>query len=113
MHLDASPEPEGRRPRLTPPIADARRAVRTALAEAAALPEPDPHDDQHTDDARNTDDARTDAPRSADDLEEAVSGLGETDEDRLDTVAERNDSLKERLPGDENLPRTKGAPGQG
>ncbi|MGN6425680.1 MAG: tRNA lysidine(34) synthetase TilS [Leifsonia sp.] len=45
MHLDASPEPEGRRPRLTPPIADARRAVRTALAEAAALPEPDPQDD--------------------------------------------------------------------
>lgn len=68
----------------------------------------DPHDDQHTDDARNTD-----APRSADDLEEAVSGLGETDEDRLETVAERNDSLEERLPGDENLPRTKGAPGQG
>ena len=42
-----------------------------------------------------------------------VHFLGETDEDRLDTVAERNDSLEERLPGDENLPRTKGAPGQG
>ncbi|MDR6610757.1 tRNA lysidine(34) synthetase TilS [Leifsonia sp. 1010] len=50
MHLDgseagqASPDPQ-RRPRLTPPIADARRAVRTALAAAAALPEVDPHDD--------------------------------------------------------------------
>lgn len=36
---------QGRRPRLTPAIADARRAVRTALAAAAALPAPDPHDD--------------------------------------------------------------------
>lgn len=34
-----------RRPRLTPAIADARRAVRTALAAAAALPPVDPHDD--------------------------------------------------------------------
>jgi tRNA(Ile)-lysidine synthase len=34
-----------RRPRLTPPIADARRAVREALAAAADLPSPDPHDD--------------------------------------------------------------------
>ncbi|MFF2052896.1 tRNA lysidine(34) synthetase TilS [Leifsonia sp. NPDC058194] len=42
MHVNGSPE---RRPRLTPPIADARRAVRTALAAAAALPAPDPHDD--------------------------------------------------------------------
>jgi tRNA(Ile)-lysidine synthase len=42
MHVNASPE---RRPRLTPPIADARRAVRTALAAAAALPAADPHDD--------------------------------------------------------------------
>ena len=73
----------------------------------------DPQEDQHTDAPRGADDARTDAPRSADDLEEAVSGLGETDEDRLETVAERNDSLEERLPGHEDLPRTKGAPGQG
>ncbi|WP_090041338.1 MULTISPECIES: tRNA lysidine(34) synthetase TilS [unclassified Leifsonia] len=42
--------PEQRRPRLTPPIADARRAVRTSLATAAALPPVDPHD--HHDPAR-------------------------------------------------------------
>ncbi|GIT79751.1 tRNA(Ile)-lysidine synthase [Leifsonia sp. LS1] len=42
MHVTGSPE---RRPRLTPPMADARRAVRVALAAAAALPAPDPHDD--------------------------------------------------------------------
>jgi hypothetical protein len=34
--------------------------------------------------------------------------LGETDEDRLETVAERNESLEERLPGDNDLPRTDG-----
>ncbi|MFF1572556.1 tRNA lysidine(34) synthetase TilS [Leifsonia sp. NPDC058292] len=59
MRVDGSPdlsqpepEPEphpdpaaGRRPRLTPAIADVRRAVREALAAAAALPEPDAHDD--------------------------------------------------------------------
>ncbi|WP_426625394.1 tRNA lysidine(34) synthetase TilS [Leifsonia sp. McL0607] len=53
MHLNGSPgEVSGeapadtpRRPRLTPPIADARRAVREALAAAADLPAPDPHDD--------------------------------------------------------------------
>ena len=44
MHPDGSPDSE-RRPRLTPPIADARRAVRDALAAAAALPASDPHDD--------------------------------------------------------------------
>ncbi|MFP3466459.1 tRNA lysidine(34) synthetase TilS [Leifsonia sp. SIMBA_070] len=44
MPLNGSPAPE-RRPRLTPAIADARRAVRTALAAAAALPGVDPHDD--------------------------------------------------------------------
>lgn len=44
MHLNGSPDAE-RRPRLTPPIADARRAVRTALAAAAALESPDPHND--------------------------------------------------------------------
>ncbi|WP_025158244.1 tRNA lysidine(34) synthetase TilS [Leifsonia aquatica] len=42
MHVNGSPE---RRPRLTPPIADVRRAVRDALATAAVLPAPDPHDD--------------------------------------------------------------------
>ncbi|GLJ75341.1 tRNA lysidine(34) synthetase TilS [Leifsonia poae] len=44
MHADGSPDPS-RRPRLTPAIADVRRAVREALAAAAALPTPDPHDD--------------------------------------------------------------------
>ncbi|HEY8282474.1 MAG TPA: tRNA lysidine(34) synthetase TilS [Leifsonia sp.] len=44
MHPDGSRDSD-RRPRLTPPIADARRAVREALAAAAALPAPDPHDD--------------------------------------------------------------------
>ena len=55
----------------------------------------------------------TAAPRDADDLTEAVRDLGETDTDRLEAVAQHNDSLEERLPGDEDLPRTKGAPGQG
>lgn len=45
MHSDGSPGTASRRPRLTPPIADARRAVRAALAEAAALALPEPHDD--------------------------------------------------------------------
>ncbi|MEV8212943.1 tRNA lysidine(34) synthetase TilS [Leifsonia sp. NPDC077715] len=49
MPLNGSPGSPGssadqRRPRLTPAIADARRAVRSALAAAASLP-PDPHDD--------------------------------------------------------------------
>lgn len=34
MHLNGSPAAESRRPRLTPPIADARRAVRAALSSA-------------------------------------------------------------------------------
>ncbi|MDR6971695.1 tRNA lysidine(34) synthetase TilS [Leifsonia shinshuensis] len=42
LHGSAAPD---RRPRLTPAIADARRAVRTALAAAAELPPVDPHDD--------------------------------------------------------------------
>ncbi|WP_348787437.1 hypothetical protein [Leifsonia sp. NPDC080035] len=58
-------------------------------------------------------DTQNDRPRDADELGEAVADLGENPEDRLETVAERNDSLEERLPGDEDLPRTKGAPGQG
>ncbi|MEO7016801.1 MAG: tRNA lysidine(34) synthetase TilS [Leifsonia sp.] len=42
----AAPEsPDSRRPRLTPPIADVRRAVREALTAAVALPAPDPNDD--------------------------------------------------------------------
>ncbi|MGO4535918.1 tRNA lysidine(34) synthetase TilS [Leifsonia sp. 2MCAF36] len=44
MPLTGSEGPQ-RRPRLTPAIADARRAVRSALATASALPALDPHDD--------------------------------------------------------------------
>lgn len=47
-------------------------------------------------------------PRDADELADAVTGLGADDEERLDTVAERNASLEERLPGDDDLPLTKG-----
>ncbi len=47
-------------------------------------------------------------PRDADELTDAVSDLGESDEDRLQTVADRNESLEERLPGDDELPLTKG-----
>ena len=47
-------------------------------------------------------------PRDADELTERVAGLGETDDDRLQAVAEHNDSLEERLPGDDELPLTKG-----
>ncbi|WP_158863587.1 hypothetical protein [Leifsonia sp. AG29] len=52
-------------------------------------------------------------PRDADELSAALSELGESPEDRLETVAERNDSLEERLPSADDLPRTEGAPGQG
>jgi hypothetical protein len=52
-------------------------------------------------------------PRDAHELSEAVSELGDSPEDRLETVAERNESLEERLPSADDLPRTKGAPGQG
>lgn len=41
------------------------------------------------------------APSRADTLAEAVADLGETPEDQLATVAERNDSLAERLPDDD------------
>ena len=47
-------------------------------------------------------------PRDADELTDAVAELGETDDDRLDAVTDRNDSLEERLPGDDELPLTKG-----
>jgi len=55
----------------------------------------------------------TAAPRDADELTDAVSELGETDTDRLDAVRERNESLEERLPGSDDLPRTHGSPEQG
>jgi len=48
------------------------------------------------------------APRDADELTEAVTELGSNDEERLDAVAEHNASLEERLPGDDELPLTKG-----
>ena len=44
----------------------------------------------------------------ADGLTDAVSELGETDDERLEAVAEHNRSLEERLPGDDELPLTKG-----
>jgi hypothetical protein len=46
------------------------------------------------------DEAVAGAPDTAapEDLSTALDALGETDEDRLDVVAERNDSLEERLP---------------
>ncbi|MFF1634663.1 tRNA lysidine(34) synthetase TilS [Leifsonia sp. NPDC058248] len=44
MHVDGSSD-ASRRPRLTPAIADVRRAVRESLATAAALEAADPHDD--------------------------------------------------------------------
>ncbi|WP_431220934.1 hypothetical protein [Leifsonia xyli] len=53
------------------------------------------------------------APRDADALNEAVSDLGNTDDDRLDAVREHNESLEERLPSSDDLPRTHGAPEQG
>ena len=43
-----------------------------------------------------------------DERAERVKELGKTDEDRLEAVAERNETLEERLPGDEELPLTKG-----
>ncbi|MEV8215085.1 hypothetical protein [Leifsonia sp. NPDC077715] len=55
----------------------------------------------------------TPAPRDADELTDAVSDLGQTDEDRLEAVREHNESLEERLPSDDDLPRTHGSPEQG
>jgi hypothetical protein len=52
-------------------------------------------------------------PRDADQLADAVSDLGETDDDRLDAVQEHNESLEERLPSPDELPRTHGTPSQG
>jgi hypothetical protein len=61
---------------------------------------------------------RHEGPRDADELAAAVADLGETPEDALDRIAGRNESLQQRLPGDDRstdaeLPRTEGAPGQG
>lgn len=52
-------------------------------------------------------------PRDADELADTVRDLGETDTDRLDAVREHNESLEERLPSPDDLPRTHGTPGQG
>jgi hypothetical protein len=51
-------------------------------------------------------------PRDADELTEAVSGLGNTDADRLEEVRQRNESLEERMPSSDELPRTHGTPDQ-
>jgi hypothetical protein len=67
-----------------------------------------------TEDPRGADEPRdADQPRDADELADAVSDLGPTNTDRLETVSERNESLAERVPSDDDLPRTKGSPGQG
>ncbi|HEY8282438.1 MAG TPA: hypothetical protein VIG28_08130 [Leifsonia sp.] len=50
----------------------------------------------------------TDPATGSDELTDAVSDLGETDDERLEAVAEHNRSLEERLPGDDELPLTKG-----
>ena len=63
--------------------------------------------ERRDDQGRETDGVAA-APRDHEDLTKAVAELGDTDEDRLEAVAERNASLDERLPGDENLPYTKG-----
>jgi hypothetical protein len=39
---------------------------------------------------------------------DGLTELGETDDERLEAVAEHNRSLEERLPGDDELPLTKG-----
>ena len=68
-----------------------------------------PRDTETSDTDRPSDDRPGDTePRDADELADAVTGLGSNDDERLDTVAERNASLEERLPGDDDLPLTKG-----
>jgi hypothetical protein len=57
---------------------------------------------QQPDDPDADTDADTDTERTR------LDELGETDEDRLETVAERNESLEERLPGGDDEPRTDG-----
>jgi hypothetical protein len=39
-----------------------------------------------------------DTPGAPEDLEGSLDELGQSDEERLDTVAERNESLEDRLP---------------
>lgn len=41
-----------------------------------------------------------DAPGAPEDLEDPRDELGQSDEERIDTVTERNESLEERLPHD-------------
>jgi hypothetical protein len=43
-----------------------------------------------------------DTPGAPEDLEGSLDELGQSDEERLDTVAERNQSLEDRLPNDEH-----------
>jgi hypothetical protein len=62
---------------------------------------------QQPDDLETADDPGT-AGDAGDAERTRLDDLGETDEDRLETVAERNESLEERLPGGDDLPRTDG-----
>jgi hypothetical protein len=85
----------------------------------------DPHEDAPP--SRETAETRQTAETRAHELQDAVSGLGETPEDALEEIADRNDSLRERLPDDDlsaggqdperadeaDAPRGEGAPGQG
>lgn len=41
-----------------------------------------------------------DAPGAPEDLTDPLDELGQSDEERIDTVTERNESLEERLPHD-------------
>lgn len=74
--------------------------------------------DTETDTAPPTDtetdtDALPDGATPADTLADAVAGLGETAEDQLETVAERNASLADRLPDDDLSAARGGSPDQG
>lgn len=67
-------------------------------------------------DRDDTPEADTAQRTRADELADAVAGLGDTPEDQLATVAERNDSLQERLPDDDlgdGEGRAAGSPDQG
>lgn len=57
---------------------------------------------------QDTQQSQEPAARDADELTEAVTELGSNDEERLDAVAEHNASLEGALPGDDELPLTKG-----
>ncbi|WP_025157410.1 hypothetical protein [Leifsonia aquatica] len=64
-------------------------------------------------DAETDTDALPHGATPADTLADAVAGLGETAEDQLETVAERNASLADRLPDDDLNAARDGSPDQG